>query len=290
LSKKFENKEQDEGVGARVRRSIGTREIRNFDPFLMLDEFHVTSPAGFPDHPHRGFETVTYMLDGQVQHEDFAGHGGIIGPGDLQWMTAGRGIVHSEMPVGDITCTGLQLWINLPKEFKMVEPAYQELKHENIPKKTENGVTVTIIAGESMGIKSPIYTRTPTMYLDFKLEPNSEYTQEVPADWNAFIFVLDGEGHFGDKAKENKSQTHYTLILSKGDRIRFANKAKSLLHFVLIAGKPINEPVVQHGPFVMNTREEIEQTFVDYHSFRNGFEKARNWRSRGIERSLASDW
>ncbi|KAI8597471.1 RmlC-like cupin domain-containing protein, partial [Dissophora ornata] len=165
------SREQSEGVGARVRRSIGRPELRNHDPFLMLDEFNVDKNGGFPDHPHRGFETVTYMLEGQFQHEDFAGHKGTIGPGDLQWMTAGRGIVHSEMPVKSQTrAHGLQLWINLPKEHKMCEPQYQELLDKEIPRATpEEGVTVKVIAGESHGVTSKVYTRTPTMYLDFKM-------------------------------------------------------------------------------------------------------------------------
>lgn len=253
----------------------------------MLDEFCSKEPAGFPDHPHRGFETVSYILSGKFIHEDFCGHKGILEPGDLQWMTAGRGIVHCEMPVGKEPSHGLQLWVNLAKEYKMIEPSYQELKDSEIPKKSENGVHVKVIAGESMGIKSPIYTRTPTMYLDFKLEKGSSFTQQVPNDWNALIFVLNGCGIFGSAIKPEKAKAHHTLIFSLGDSIFFKNEESELLHFVLIAGKPINEPVVQHGPFVMNSEEEINQTFKDYRQGKNGFEKAPTWRSEGIERSMA---
>lgn len=254
----------------------------------MLDEFNSKEPAGFPDHPHRGFETVTYLLSGKFVHEDFCGHKGTIEPGDLQWMTAGRGIVHSEMPVGEQPSRGLQLWINLSKENKMVEPSYQELKDSQIPKKSENGVHVKVIAGESMGIKSPIYTRTPTMYLDFKLEKGSSFIQPVPYDWNAFVFILNGAGLFGTVNKLVKANVHHTLVFSPGDSIKFKNEENEQLHFVLIAGKPLNEPVAQYGPFVMNTQDEIDQAFEDFRQGKNGFERAPNWRSEGIKRSMAN--
>jgi quercetin 2,3-dioxygenase len=279
--RKIENIEQDEGLGARVRRSIGGSEVRNFDPFLLLDEFNVKAPAGFPDHPHRGFETVTYMISGHMKHEDFKRHKGIIGPGDLQWMTAGRGILHCEMPHGNEPAIGLQLWVNLAKQDKMIESQYQELLSKDIPVISKNGVTVKIIAGESMGTKSPVYTRTPVTYLDFKLQPNAQFIQEINPQWNSFIFVLFGEGYFGPESKEVHSKAHHTLLLNQGGNlVRFVNKGKELLHFVLIAGKPLNEPVVQHGPFVMNTQEEIKQTFDDYRKCKNGFENAATWNSQ----------
>ena len=251
----------------------------------MLDEFKGKAPGGFPDHPHRGFETVTYVLSGEISHEDFCGHKGIIGPGDLQWMTAGKGIVHCEMPWGDEIAHGLQLWVNLPKKYKMVEPSYQELKDTDIPKKSENGVHVKVIAGESMGVKSPVYTRTPTTFLDFKLDQGASFTQDLPRDWNAFIYVIKGTGIFG--SNKLRSEAHHTLQLSSGEGgVTFKNEGKEQLHFVLIAGEPIKEPVVQYGPFVMNSREEIDDTFRDYQFGRNGFEKAPKWKSEGIERSL----
>ena len=192
IKQKVLSREQGEGMGARVRRSIGRPELRNFDPFLMLDEFKVGKPAGFPDHPHRGFETVTYMLPttkGSFAHEDFCGHKGIIGPGDLQWMTAGKGIVHSEMPANEDISHGLQLWVNLAKKDKLCEPAYQELKASDVPKVTKDGVTAIVIAGEALGVQSKVYTRTPTHYLHFIMEKNSVLNQPIPEGWNAFAYV-----------------------------------------------------------------------------------------------------
>ncbi|ORZ14973.1 RmlC-like cupin domain-containing protein [Lobosporangium transversale] len=274
------SREQAEGVGARVRRSIGRPELRNHDPFLMLDEFNVDKNGGFPDHPHRGFETVTYMLEGQFQHEDFAGHKGTIGPGDLQWMTAGRGIVHSEMPVKSQTrAHGLQLWINLPKEHKMCEPQYQELLDGQIPRANpQEGVVVKVIAGESHGVKSKVYTRTPTMYLDFKMDKNKAVEQSIPANYTGFIYTLKGTIYVGDK--EFKGEAHHTLTFSEdgAETVKITTKDEDA-HFVLIAGEPLKEPIVQHGPFVMNSQKEIYDTFVDYQFGQNGFERAPNWRS-----------
>lgn len=241
--KNFESREQSEGVGARVRRTIGTSSLRNFDPFLMLDEFKGKAPAGFPDHPHRGFETVSYILKGTMAHEDCEGHKGKIDEGDLQWMTAGRGVLHCEMPWGEQECHGLQLWVNLPKKLKMVEPAYQELKDSEIPRAKQSGVEVKVIAGESMGITSPVYTRTPTMYLDFKLDKGAKYRQSIPSGWSAFIYVVEGEGWFGPESKKVHSKSHHTVVLdSNGDSVEFGNDNSSVLRFVLVAGQPLNEP------------------------------------------------
>ncbi|KAG9322886.1 hypothetical protein KVV02_002395 [Mortierella alpina] len=274
------SKEQSEGVGARVRRSIGRPELRNHDPFLMLDEFIGDGTGGFPDHPHRGFETVTYMIEGQSQHEDFAGHKGIIGPGDVQWMTAGRGIVHSEMPVKSQSRShGLQLWINLPKEHKMCEPQYQELLDNQIPRATpQEGVVVKVIAGESHGAKSKVYTRTPTMYLDYKMDKNKTVEQSIPSSFTGFIYMLKGTAYIGDKEFQGKA--HHTLTFSEdgAEMIKIKTKDEDA-HFVVIAGEPLKEPIVQHGPFVMNNQQEIYDTFVDYQFSQNGFERAKNWRS-----------
>lgn len=273
--------EQSEGVGARVRRSIGRHEIRNLDPFLMLDEFKGGKPGGFPDHPHRGFETVSYLLDGgSMEHEDFCGHVGRLDPGDLQWMTAGRGIVHAEMPSTKEPAHGLQLWVNLRSSDKMIAPQYQELKCEEIPKPSKDGVTVAVISGESMGVKSKVYTRTPTLYLDFKIEKGAKHNQKVPKGWTAFIYTLSGLICVGPEDAQKKVEAHNTAVLDDGDNVLFENKDEELAHFVLIAGEPINEPVVQHGPFVMNTREEIAQTIEDYSFCKNGFEKAKTWKSK----------
>ncbi|XP_022604975.1 pirin isoform X2 [Seriola dumerili] len=268
--------EQAEGVGARVRRSIGRKELRNLDPFLMLDEFRVSKPSGFPDHPHRGFETVTYVLEGITAHEDFCGHSGRLKPGDLQWMTAGRGVVHAEMPVSEEPVVGLQLWVNLPRKDKMVEPAYQELKGSEIPKPSQGGVRVAVISGEALGAKSKVFTRTPTLYLDFRLETGALHVQPVPSGWTTFIYTLSGSIHVGPDQEQQRVEAHHTVVFGDGDCV----KGSEVSHFVLIAGEPLKEPVVQHGPFVMTTEEEISQAIKDYQSGRNGFERAVKWRSK----------
>ncbi|XP_021101037.1 pirin isoform X2 [Heterocephalus glaber] len=196
------SREQSEGVGARVRRSIGRPELKNLDPFLLFDEFKGGRPGGFPDHPHRGFETVSYLLEGgSMAHEDFCGHRGKMNPGDLQWMTAGRGILHAEMPCSEEPAHGLQLWVNLKSSEKMVEPRYQELKSEEIPKPSKDGVTVAVISGEALGIKSKIYTRTPTLYLDFKLDQGAKHSQPIPEGWTSFIYTISGDVYIGSCEK-----------------------------------------------------------------------------------------
>ncbi|XP_076943467.1 pirin-like protein [Bidens hawaiensis] len=243
VTKKVLAKSQSEGDGAVVRRSIGRPELKSLDPFLMLDEFSVSPPAGFPDHPHRGFETVTYMLEGAVNHQDFVGHKGTIRAGDVQWMTAGRGIIHSEMPAGPGAQKGLQLWVNLSSKDKMVEPNYQELLSDDIKRVEKDRVKVNIIAGESMGVNSSVYTRTPTMFLDFTLNPGAQMHQPVPESWNSFVYVLEGEGVFGSTSSSPIS-AHHVLVLSHGDGLSVWNNGSEPLRFVLIGGQPINEPVV----------------------------------------------
>ncbi|KAJ8397988.1 hypothetical protein AAFF_G00433350 [Aldrovandia affinis] len=272
--------EQSEGVGARVRRSIGRKELKNLDPFLILDEFKVIKPGGFPDHPHRGFETVTYLLQGRLAHEDFCGHSGTLMPGDLQWMTAGRGVVHAEMPVSEEPLHGLQLWVNLCGAEKMVEPRYQELKSHEVPKPSRGGVTVSVISGEALGVKSKVYTRTPTIYLDFKLEQGATHIQPVPLGWTTIIYTLSGSVHVGPDDDQKRIEPHHTVAFNDGDHVKVENKTSEISHFVLIAGEPINEPVFQHGPFVMNTEDEIDQSISDYRSGTNGFEKAKTWKSK----------
>uniref|UniRef100_A0A3B4DWP3 Pirin n=1 Tax=Pygocentrus nattereri TaxID=42514 RepID=A0A3B4DWP3_PYGNA len=274
--------EQSEGVGARVRRSIGRKELKNLDPFLMLDEFRVSKPSGFPDHPHRGFETVTYLLSGASAHEDFCGHSGKLEAGDLQWMTAGCGVVHAEMPMSDEPMHGLQLWVNLRKADKMVEPQYQELKNQQVPKPSKDGVTVAVISGEALGMKSKIYTRTPTTYLDFRLKEGANHVQPVPSGKNwVQIYVFSVKlTLLGPDEDLKKIEPHHTVVLEDGDCVRVENKSSEEAHFVLIAGEPINEPVVQHGPFVMTTEEEIAQTIRDFRTGTNGFERAKHWQSK----------
>ncbi|OVA01649.1 Pirin [Macleaya cordata] len=276
---------QNEGDGAVVRRSIGTMDLQSLDPFLLFDEFAVSPPAGFPDHPHRGLETLTYMLQGAFCHEDFAGNKGTIKTGDVQWMTAGRGIIHSEIPVGEGTQTGLQLWINLSSKDKMVEPRYQDIVSQDIKRVEREGVQVRIIAGESMGVRAPVYSRTPIMFLDFTVKPGAKLHQNIQESWNAFVYVIEGEGIFGSM-NSSPSMAHHGLVLGHGDGLRVWNKSGKPLRFVLIGGQPLNEPVVQHGPFVMNTQAEIDQTMEDYRYRKNGFEKGKYWKSQTLSSKM----
>ena len=279
IEKVVESKWQSEGRGARVRRSIGLRDIGQIDPFLMLDEFTGSSlkGAGFPDHPHRGFETVTYVLEGEMYHEDFLGNSGTLKPGDMQWMTAGRGIIHSEIP-GREMVRGLQLWLNLKSEFKMMEPMYQELRSDQMLTVEENGIKVIVLAGEALGKKSEVRTRTPAYYLDVTLQLGANFKQHIPDGWTTFCYTLDGDVDIGPDSRSISA--HHTVVFNRsGDFVEFANKSNKKARFLVISGKPIGEPVVQHGPFVMNTQEEIEQTFDDYRNHKNGFENAKNWKS-----------
>ncbi|CAI4211776.1 unnamed protein product [Parascedosporium putredinis] len=201
--------EQAEGAGARVRRSIGTPQLRNFSPFLMLDHFSIKPGAGFPDHPHRGQETITYLLQGGVDHEDFAGNSGTIGPGDLQFMTAGRGIMHAEMPrqnVDGSANVGLQLWVDLPSELKLCEPRYRDLRASEIPEVTvdDDKVTIKIISGQSHGVDSvKDLAYTPVWILDVRVKPGGKVTQPLPEGWNAFAYMLEGGAWFGEETSKS---------------------------------------------------------------------------------------
>ncbi|KAL0720547.1 hypothetical protein Bca4012_035146 [Brassica carinata] len=281
--KKVFAKLQKEGDGAVVRRGISRSEQKLLDPFLMLDEFSVSPPAGFPDHPHRGHISYTYIYTSHYIYRNLEQLKKILNMYIFQWMTAGRGIIHSEMPEEEIN-KGLQLWINLSSNEKMIEPNYQELSSSDIPKAEQNGVQVKVIAGESMGIQSPVYTRTPTMFLDFTLDPGAQFHQNVPESWNAFAYVLEsGEGGavFGS-SNASPVSAHNVVVFGQGnDGVSVWNKSSSKkLRFVLIAGEPLGEPVVQYGPFVMNTQAEIDMTIEDYHYGKNGFEMAKYWRSQ----------
>ena len=197
----FASKKYAEGDGATVNRIIGSKVMTNLDPFLMLDLFNVKLPAGFPDHPHRGFETVTYMIEGEICHEDFKGHKGTIGPGDLQWMTAGKGIVHAEMPTSfEQSSIGFQLWINLDAKNQFCVPNYQEFKSENIPKYKDHEKTVTVISGDVLGVSGPIVARTPTILLDFAFVAEGiTYEHEIPADWNCIAVCFAGKVRIMDE-------------------------------------------------------------------------------------------
>lgn len=275
--------ETAEGDGFIVHRSFPSRSIRHLDPFLLLDEMGPLDllpheSKGFPDHPHRGFVTVTYMLEGRFEHKDSQGNSGKLGPGDVQWMTAGSGLVHSEMPEKEFAKSGgilhgFQLWINLPKTDKWIKPDYQDVPSRKIPvAKTPDGkVSVKVIAGNSLDAKAVINTLTPITYLHFTLQPGAKIVQPVPKSYNAFAYVINGKGLFG---KDRIIAEERKLIVFKNDgdyiSIRVSENAGLSLEVLLIAGMPINEPIVQYGPFVMNTQEEIDNTLEDYRNGRIG--------------------
>ena len=272
-----------EGGGFLVRRPFPKASFSEFDPFLLLDEMGPMEVArgeakGAPDHPHRGFETVTYLLAGDMEHKDSRGHAGRLRPGDVQWMTAGAGVIHAEMPSREFARNGgrmhgFQLWVNLPSGDKMMNPRYQEIPASQIPKATsaDGLVMVSVIAGEAMGEKAVIETRTPIIYLHYRIQPGGVATQHVSATHNAFAYVVDGEGLFGAEG-ERGGDGQMVLFAQDGDEVRIENpaNAKATLEVLLIAGVPLNEPVARYGPFVMNTEGEIRQAIEDYRLGRMG--------------------
>jgi redox-sensitive bicupin YhaK (pirin superfamily) len=260
-----------DGAGVKLTRVIGQRALPDLDPFLMLDEFGSEKGtdyiAGFPDHPHRGFETVTYMLDGRMRHGDNKGHSGLLVPGSVQWMTAGRGIVHSEMPEQeDGLMRGFQLWVNLPAKDKLCEPRYQEFPPDKIPTaRPAPGATVKVIAGQVGGVVGPVGgVATDPIYLDIALDPGARYTHALPRGHNAFAYVFEGSAVIGSRDVA-KSQL---AVLGQGQTVEIAAGAEPMDHpggrLILVAGRPLREPVAKYGPFVMNTAEEIRQAIADY--------------------------
>ena len=264
-----------DGAGVRLTRVIGTPQLDMLDPFLMLDEFGTDRAedylAGFPDHPHRGFETVTYMLDGRMRHKDNHGNEGLLVPGSVQWMTAGRGLVHSEMPEQQAgRMRGFQLWVNLPASAKMAEPRYQEFAPEQIPVVAPaTGVAVKVIAGvvpdaDGNDVRGPIVQpATEPLYLDISLDAQRAWDYALPAGHSAFAYVFEGAATIGDGDAARALATHELAVLGGGDRfqVRAGDNGARLL---LVAGRPLREPVARHGPFVMNTREQLMQAFVDF--------------------------
>ncbi len=265
-----------DGAGVKLRRSLGWSPQARFDPFLMLDEFFSDDPddylAGFPSHPHRGFETVTYMLEGRMRHEDGFGHRGDLGPGDVQWMTAARGIIHSEMPQqAEGRMRGFQLWINLPSREKMKPAAYRDIPSREIPTVAlDGGGELRVIAGDfaqgGTTTAGPVGgLSTEPLYFDLRLSPGGVATIPTPTTHNAFLYVYDGEAAVGGDARPLPFRSAGLLTPGDGVRIQAGQRGVKLL---FLAGKPIDEPVAQFGPFVMNTREEIEQAILDYQSGR----------------------
>ena len=256
-----------DGAGVKLTRVIGQQRLPDLDPFLMLDEFRSDDAkdyiAGFPDHPHRGFETVTYMLAGRMRHEDNKGNRGLLRPGSVQWMTAGRGIVHSELPEQeDGLMWGFQLWVNLPARDKLCEPRYQEIAPEEIPEvAVDGGGKVRVIAGSVGGTTGPISgVATDPTYLDVALPAGTAFAHDLPARHNAFVYVFEGFAEIGGETLARGR----VAVLSHGERIEVS--APKGGRFILVAGKPLGEPVAKYGPFVMNTVDELRQAVADFQS------------------------
>lgn len=295
----FSANEQTEGEGATVRMSIGNMQMRNFSPFLLFVHFSFGGVGGFPAHPHMGQETITLMLKGAFAHEDFTGSRGVLREGDLQFMTAGRGTVHSEMPVireNGSKNVGLQLWVDLPENLKEVEPRYRDLKEWEVPEYTEQDgkLKVRVISGESYGVKLDAeLAYTPVNYYHYTMSPGSHFKQHVPRDFNFFLYVLEGNNLILlDKSKV--SQYDNVFFNADGDIIEGKYPATEIndLEFVLIGGQILNQKVVQQGPFVATSTERIQQAFLDYRLARNGFERLRTWKtliSEGVTDELVNN-
>jgi redox-sensitive bicupin YhaK (pirin superfamily) len=272
-----------EGGGFEVRRPFPTRALDHVDPFLLLDEMGPVDYApgeakGAPAHPHRGFETVTYLLAGELEHRDSAGHRGRLSAGGVQWMTAGAGVIHEELPTAEVQrqggrAHGFQLWVNLPRRDKMMAPRYQEIAAAELPVATSPDfrVTVKVIAGEAMGVRAAIDTRTPIVYLHVTVRPGGELVHPLPPDLSAMAYVFRGGGRFG---AEGRTATEGQLVMfgPHGSAVVIASlpETEETLELLLLAGAPLQEPVVRHGPFVMNTGAEIAQAIDDFRSGRMG--------------------
>jgi redox-sensitive bicupin YhaK (pirin superfamily) len=254
-----------DGAGVKLTRVIGQPQLPDLDPFLMLDEFGSDDPtayiAGFPDHPHRGFETVTYMLAGRMRHRDNKGNEGLLTAGSVQWMTAGRGIVHSEMPEQEAgLMQGFQLWLNLPAKDKMTAPRYQDIAPERIPvAEPAPGVSAKVIAGELAGVKGPVEAgATEPFYADLRLDPGASVTVDLPAGHNAFAYIYEGAAEIAGRPSERGT----IAVLTLGEQVSLSSGHGARL--IVVAGKPLREPVAKYGPFVMNTTDELRQAFADF--------------------------
>jgi len=288
IRKVFKSKPVIEGAGVHLKRAFGFSLVPQFDPFLLLDDFRSGDPShylkGFPWHPHRGIETITYVLAGDVEHGDSMGNKGDITAGDVQWMTAGSGIIHQEMPKGnaDGRLAGFQLWANLPAQKKMMHPRYRDVRADQIPKvRIENGIEIRIICGRVGDIQGPVRDIViEPQYLDIKLPPQSTYTHPTPKGHTVFVYVIDGQGYFCqekrpftyeveginyfDMQRKPYVENETLVLFEDGDHI-MASTEESGIRFLLISGKPIGEPVAWYGPIVMNTQEELRLAFEEYH-------------------------
>ena len=264
-----------DGEGVLIHRAFPNHDLSEFDPFLLLDhlgpvDLKPGEAKGFPDHPHRGFETVTYLLSGEFEHRDSFGHHGVLKAGDVQWMTAGSGLVHSEVPGRSLVenggrLEGFQLWVNLPKRDKMLAPRYQEYESSKIPTATGEGVEIKVIAGDSLGVKGAVETHIPIQYLHFKLADGAKHIQEVPRGLNTMIYVISG-GIFLDGGFI--PEYHLAVLKNDADLVEFS--ASGDTQVLLLSAEPIHEPVARYGPFVMNTKDELAKAFEDYRAGRMG--------------------
>jgi redox-sensitive bicupin YhaK (pirin superfamily) len=274
VTKVVRGRPTNDGAGVRLTRVIGTDILPDLDPFLLLDEFGSDEArdylAGFPDHPHRGFETVTYMLAGRMRHGDNQGNTGLLRPGSVQWMTAGRGIVHSEMPEQENGLLwGFQLWVNLPARDKMTAPRYQDIEPEAIPQlTTEGGVRVRVIAGRFDGVEGPVQAvATEPSYFDIEMPALAAAACRLPREHNAFAYVYEGVGRIGSDGAAERVGRGELAVLSPGDHVRLVAEPSGA-RLLLVAGRPLDEPIAKYGPFVMNTQGEIARALSDFRAGR----------------------
>lgn len=263
INKVIKGLSTSDGAGVKLTRIIGSPDLNMLDPFLLFDEFGSDNPndyiAGFPPHPHRGFETITYMLNGKFRHKDSAGNEGILTDGSVQWMTAGKGVIHSEMPKQTKGLVrGFQLWMNLPKKLKMIDPAYNDISAEQIPRINFDGGIIKIIAGKYLENIGPGKPHTGMLYYDINLENNRNFEISINDGWNVFIYVYEGSIILDKIIPKG-----YLTVLNQVGKIKL-NGDSDGARFILVAGEPLNEPVARGGPFVMNTKSEVLQAFADY--------------------------
>jgi redox-sensitive bicupin YhaK (pirin superfamily) len=271
--KRIQGQAHTDGDGVKIRKLIGGSEIRSFDPFLMLDEFKSDTPGdyigGFPNHPHRGFETVTYLLHGRMRHEDSKGNKGILTPGALQFMRAGKGIIHSEMPEQENGLMwGYQLWVNLPSYQKMSEPHYQDVFPNDVPEVPIEGGKVKVLSGSYLDHKSPAENFYPFQYLDVQLEPGKKWNLNTSIHWNYILYPIEGDLQIKEEETILKERT--LALLSKGDQLELKNVSNTNSKFLVFGGQPIGEPMIQYGPFVMNFENEIHEAINDFNSGKLG--------------------
>lgn len=263
-----------EGDEAKVYRAVGGQRLRNLDPFVLFDDTDTTE-GQYPDHPHRGFDSVGYVLRGRILHEDFTGEKGAVDEGGLAWMTSGKGVVHAErLDASHVEV--VTVWVNLKSSLKMCEPQYQEFRASALSsvQDTGAGVQACILAGTALGVSAPTVSRTPTLFADFRLSSGAEIAQAIPKDWNSLVYVLEGSVDAGTGPLGPK---HVAVFSKEGETLEL--HAETASRVLVLAGQPLNEPCVQYGPFVMSSRAQILQAYEDFHLGRNGFERAQTWRS-----------